>query len=184
MALFRSRNKKLPSTQSRAFFNSITRSWNLNPKSAFLLAVLLSTPVFAVPLLGADHSDSESNREIISAPTTGQRGEAETNIEASQESALASVSSETSSSTSGSVHNSNDTQVEINVNGEQISVPPNSSVHRVIEHENGNGQTVVDVQTNQSGNSSSFTHSVSTSSVTTSSSNGGASVTVQHNSSN
>jgi hypothetical protein len=53
-------------------------------------------------------------------------------------------------------------------------------VHRVIEHANGNGQTVVEAHVNQSGSSSSFTHSVSTS-VISSSSNGENSISIEDN---
>jgi hypothetical protein len=75
-----------------------------------------------------------------------------------------------------SVKNDDEATVSVKVNGKDVDVPENGSLHRVIERDGT--RTVVDVQTNQAGHASTFSHTTTTSSVTTSTGVNGTSIIV------
>lgn len=155
--------------------------YKLNRQSAALLAVLISAPLFAFGFAGAGPDQDKHNSNVIveenSSSTNESVSEIQTNLNSSASSNVSSSQTTTSTSVrEEQVHG----EATVVVNGTKITAPHNGSVHKVIKHENGNGQTVVDIQRHSSstGNTS-YSHSYSTSISTTSNTDGGSTTIIQ-----
>lgn len=79
----------------------------------------------------------------------------------------------TNTTAPGSASNSSSTNVQLNVNGQNVDVPQNGSVQKTVPTEDGNGQSSVSV--NSSSNSSSSSLNVNISSNSSSTDNGSSS---------
>lgn len=131
--------------------------WRTKPVLTFVLVTVFGAMLLlALLALLTSRVASEENAMTItpepqSQPAAADSGQSSTS--ATQESSggsSSSVSTSTSASTTVSTDGSMDTNVT--VNGEDIPVEPNGSVHRTIQ--DANGTTTVDVSSTSNGESS------------------------------
>lgn len=148
-------NRRLFKTQVADVASSNTRP-KLKIWPAGMLAILFSIP-FAALALSETHRLKPAATSQLPTPDWSQQPSGEVKVDNSHPLAP-SVDSSSENRANGT--NNSDANLEVNVNGEQIKVPDNGSVHKVITDENGSTQTVIDIKSNESNTSTSTRQSV------------------------